>query len=167
MNQETQVAKRGRGRPRKDVTPEVAAQTEVPSAQRQRPRTRVGGFRDKLTVRGIDPNFKYRWVLDIDATGSQILSRQQQGYELVRVEEGLEIGEAYVFSTPDGDIYRVPGNKHGDFLYLMKIPIEWYREDQEAKQKDVSQTEDALYNPDHLQRDIRDGGMYGGLKIDH
>lgn len=142
--------KRGPGRPSKE--------------SRKRPeRVPVGGFRDKLTVQGRDPNFVYRWVLDMDATGSRVLNFLQGGYEFVKGDEVI-IGETYVFASPDyGSIIRRPGNKQGDYLYLMKIRKEYYEEDAKAKQDLVNQTEDALYSPDSLRGDRE--GVYGDIKI--
>ena len=128
-------------------------------------RVPVGGFRDKLTVQKKDPNKNYRWVVDTDHTGTRILQFIQGGYEFTPAES-VVVGQTYVFSAEQtGDIIRVPANKQGDYLYLMEIPKDIYDNDAKAKQQLVNQTEEALYNPEHLQQDIRDGGLYGGIKI--
>lgn len=146
--------KRGRGRPRKE------------SAADRHERVPVGGFRDKLTVQGTDPNFYYRWVLDIDATGSRILEHMQAGYVFASPDEGIKIGQTYVFSTPDyGDVLRRPANKQGDFLYLMKLPMEYRKEDLAAKAEQANQLEKALKKPSQLEKDMADGGVYGDIKI--
>lgn len=127
---------------------------------KKRGRVPVGGFRDKLTVKNTDPNFYYRWVLDIDATGARVLEFLQADYVFVEPKEVI-VGEAYVFSSPDyGDIIRRPGNKHGDYHYLMKLPKELREADVKAKQDHVDQIEEALSNPTSM-----DGEHYGKLKI--
>ena len=145
---EVTPVKRGRGRPKK-VDPSSQRQNRVP----------VGGFRDKLTVQNRDPNFYYRWVLDTDATGARILEHQHAGYVFVHANEGVEIGETYVFSTPDGDILRKPANKQGDYLYLMKLPMEFHEQDNEAKRQVVNKTEESLYPGEDTDE------RYGTLKI--
>jgi hypothetical protein len=60
------------------------------------------------------------------------------GYELVTKkmleEKNLEVGDDYVYNTADtGSLVRVPNGKQTDYLYLMRIPREWYEEDRKEK----------------------------------
>lgn len=151
--EETQQPKRGKGRPSKygRYRINVNRKNRVP----------VGGFRSILTVEGKDPDFHYYWEIDSSETGPNIMKRLRAGYEFVREEENVIVGEASVFqSEAVGSVYRVP-NGDGRYLFLMRIPMEWYKEDMEAIQQQVDQREEALYGPE-IQ------GEYGrSLSIDY
>ena len=120
------TAKRRTGRP------STEARLERPE------RVPVGGHRDKLTVQGQDANMAYRWVLDMDATGGNILKYMQGGWEFTPADQ-VVVGQTYVFSSEDyGAIVRKPANKQGDFYYLMNIPKELFDQDKAAKQEIVN-----------------------------
>lgn len=140
-----QPVKRGRGRPPKKTVdePSVTRENRVP----------VGGFRDILTVEGKDPAYHYRFVLGEDEKDMRIYSHQNAGYTFAKIEDGLKVGQSAVFKSDSvGSLIRVP-NKDGRWLYLMKIPVEWYEDDQRSKAHRVDETEKSL-------REI-DEGMYG------
>jgi len=91
-------------------------------------RTPVGGARDILTVANMDPNYVYRWVNDKDG---RITKFKEGGYEVVTsdtevgqdaVDRGSKLGSAITKSV-GGMTTAV----------LMRIPREWYDEDQTAK----------------------------------
>ena len=146
--------KRGRGRPRKvDIEAEknrVTKETRVP----------LGGFRNILTVENKDPNYHYFWAIDETEGGTAIARAQQAGYEFVRPEEGVVVGEASVFKTENvGSIIRVPAGG-GMFHYLMKMPMAFYEDDQRRHNERVDQTESALKN-----QGKNNPGFYGGVNI--
>ena len=113
----------------------------------QRPtRTAVADWRNVLTVEGKDPNFHYRWIMDKDEAGQRIYRFTQAGYELVQADTH-KVGDNFVYSSDrtEGSLLRVPADKEGNFLYLVRIKQEWYQEDQQAKQlKILSAEKDAL-----------------------
>ena len=102
-------------------------------------RTPVGGPRDILTVLDKDPNFSYRWVIDSPGRIQRFLDG---GYEVVQgnpevgqntVDRGSKLGSA---------VTKAGGS--GQTLLLMRIPKEWYDEDQVAKQKNIDELEASM-----------------------
>lgn len=158
--------KRGRGRPRKEVAAVVAEQVVV------RPkRTPVSGSRDVLAVqlrKDVRSRFSPRWVKDVDVNGSRVLRFLNAGYTFVRAEEVDSVGAESVQKASDvGNVIRVPAGKEYTasgapmYLYLMKIPKEFYEEDQSAKQQKISELEDQI-SDDFYETSGKRG--YGGLK---
>lgn len=113
----------------------------------------VGGARDVLTVAGKDPNYIYRWVLDVPG---RIQRYEDGGYECVR--EDLEIGSDTVDrSSQLGSVVT----KHGgglSKLVLMRISKEWYDEDQDAKQEAIDLLEATM------QAEAKEG-RYGSMSV--
>ena len=100
----------------------------------------VSGPRDYLAVRDQDPNYSYRWVNDVD---NRIERFKAGGYEVVAaptkvgqptVDAGSQIGSA-VTKSVGGKIMAV----------LMRIPKEWFDEDQQAKMAQVDSMEKAMH----------------------
>lgn len=109
-------------------------------------RVPMGTYRDILSVLGKDPDYHYRWVSDVSHRGNRILRLQMAGYELA-TSEGLTVGEPMVFKTQEGgSIVRQPDGKSGNYLYLMRIPREFYEEDDERKQQEISNVEQQMYS---------------------
>jgi len=153
--QEVGTVKRGRGRPRKD---DVSRAEDV--SGRPAKRVPVSGNRDILTVEGKDPAFSYRWILDGDESGQRIQKFQRAWWEFVRSDDGQHtVGQDMVYQTDNvGSIIRVPAGS-GKFYYLMRIPKEYYEEDQKAKQADITDREQAITQTDS------DNGQYGDIKL--
>lgn len=123
----------------------------------------VGGYRDKLTVRFNDTEheqkYQHRWVLDTTEQGPRIVQFKEAGYEFVPASE-VSVGQTHVYdSTDSGSIVRRPADGIGQHLYLMRQPMEFYLEDQEAKQKAVDDTEEGLKGHQGLE------GAYGEVKL--
>jgi hypothetical protein len=122
---------------------------------KERPtRTPVSGPRDVLTVADKDPNYVYRWVND---TVGRIDRYLAGGYEFV--QQAGEIGQKTVdrASRLGSVVTRsVGGTVTG---VLMRIPREWYDEDQEAKQDQIDSLEDSM-----RQEAMQD--RYGSLTIE-
>jgi len=122
-------------------------------------RTPLTGDRSQLEVRGKSPGWHYRWIRDTHEAGSEVLRYLNAGYEFVTDKEDVIIGENAVFkSSSIGTGIRVPAGRDGDWLYLVKIPQDWYDEDQKAKQRIVDKTEETITNPEIE-------GKYGSIKI--
>lgn len=111
----------------------------------------VGGPRDVLTVQNKDPNYVYRWVLDVPG---RIRRYEDGGYECVR--DDLQVGQKTVDSnTQLGSVVTKHGG--GDKkLILMRIPKKWYDEDQAAKAEKIDALEESM------QIEAKDG-RYGSL----
>lgn len=146
-----QPKKRGAGRPPKEGRYRLNVKRDT--------RIAVGGYRDILTLENTDPDYHYYWELDSSETGPTIHRRLLAGYSFVQDDEGVLVGQASVFkSEAVGSILRVP-NGDGRYLYLLKIPMEWYEEDREAIEQRINETEDAIRGPQ------LEGGYSAGISI--
>jgi hypothetical protein len=149
--------KRKVGRPRKD---ESRTQTNRP-----RQRVSVGGYRDKLSVHGMDPDYHYRWVLSSAEKSGRIMQLQSRGYEFASSSDH-SVGQNHVYKTEDGSsIIRIPADKEGGFLYLMRITKEWYEEDQQDKSKRILNTEYEAVRQYSTEENAEDAGVYGKFEI--
>ncbi len=121
----------------------------------------LGGFRDKLTVTNKDPNFHYFWELDLGERGTKIARALQAGYVFVKAEEEPQVGEAAIYVAEGlGNIIRVAAGG-GYYHYLLKIPKEWYKEDQDRIQERVNQTEQSM-----MGKPPQENFYGGGMSID-
>lgn len=129
-------------------------------------RVPVTGNRDILTVMGKDPDFEYRWVKDKSESGQRVFRFLQAAYEFVDASAAAQhgIGSTDVYSAGDvGTLIRKPAGD-GDFLYLMRIPKEFYDGDQAIKQQEIRDNERQLVR----ERDPEspsDDGQYGNIKL--
>lgn len=135
-------------------------------------RVPLTGHRDKLTVRGKDPEYQYRFVKDVCDTvtdnsgsiqlkpGNRILRFQAAGWEFVNSDD-VQVGAADVYKTENiGSIVRIPAGLN-EFLYLMRIRKDWYQEDQKTKEKELLDVEKELSGK------TTESGMYGSVSIDN
>lgn len=135
--------------------------TTVTRKARPLDRIPVGGRRDKLTVQGLDPAYSYRWVLDKDENGQRIFEFIEGGWDFVSAD-GLRVGQNYVYNSENvGSIVRRPGG-NGEWLYLMRIPKEYYEADQKVKEMDLKETEKQMARERNIEDD---DGQYGGGKV--
>lgn len=110
---------------------------ETKTAERRVKRVPVGGPRDILTVLDKDPNYVYRFVLE-DIPG-RVERFKLGGYEVVT--DDLEIGQRTVDRASKLGSAVTAHAGGGRKYVLMRIPREWYDEDQKAKQDKVDQLE--------------------------
>ena len=116
-------------------------------------RTSVGSARDILTVLNKDPNYEYRFVSDDPKRPGRIERLKELGYEMVT--DDLEVGQKAVDrNTKVGSVITRQGGG-GITLVLMRIPKEWYDEDQKDKQKKVDALQAAM------QADVKAGRIPG------
>lgn len=121
-------------------------------------RVPVNGARDILTVAQKDPNYEYRWVIDRPGRFAKFSAA---GWEVVT--DDLEVGQPTVDrgSKVGSAVTKLAGQ--GSTLVLHRIPIEWYNEDQLAKQINVDSLEASMQ--DDLRRNVIPGSTdpgYGG-----
>lgn len=116
---------------------------------KNRPKRQGLGSRARLTFKDLDPNFSYRIINDTD--GRLELARDA-GWEFVRSSENL--GEKRVSDSDNIDSRVSKHVGHGVRGYLMRIPIEDYREYQQEKRDKIDEIEKAI-TPD------RNKGQYG------
>ena len=153
-----ETQKKGPGRPRKD---ESRAEN---TGARPAKRVPISGFRDKLTVGGLDTdNFVYRWVSDSNEGGQRIMACNAAGYEFVTGSQGVTVGQGNVYKSENiGSTVRTPAG-NGDFLYLMRITKEFHDEDAKAKE-DINKTiEDGMKRSTGKTAGADD--LYGSVEI--
>lgn len=144
----------------KETTTAVKVKSEKKRVTRGT-RVPLGGFTGPLSLNKerLDPEMHYSWALDDAEDGSKIERRLQAGYEFCNPDENLVAGNSSVYkSVQAGSIVRVPAGQ-GKYHYLMKIPLEWYKDDQAQGQKRVDATENSLH--EQSKKD----GFFGELKI--
>jgi len=97
-----------------------------------------GDERDILSVIGKDEDYEYHWVLDRSEEGTRIMRFLSAEYEFVDANK-IVVGDTSVYShkSTGGSIVRVPANREGDWLYLMRIPKELHSEDRAMKARKV------------------------------
>lgn len=127
-------------------------QTEVREQKIRQSRVPVSGPRDILTVYGKDPNFQYRFVLD---DGNRIARFQRGGWEIVN--DDLEVGAPRVgVPASEGTPVKISSGA-GTTCYLMRIPMEFWKEDQAAKSEQILDMERAMMEL------TKQPGMYGEI----
>lgn len=126
------------------------------TATRQRPqRTPING-RNILTVLGKDPDFVYRIVNNV---GDRIEMFKEAGYELVPAKD-VKVGERRVDSaSPEGSFAQVSVDSQGTKAFVMRIPKEWYQEDQKLKQANVDELEKSIKNEALSKNELRSGSL--------
>jgi hypothetical protein len=131
-------------------------------------RVPVDGMRDIMTVHGKDSGFKYRWVTDTDERGSRIWKFKRGGWEFATLDghdEEIQVGQEAVYKSADeGNLVRLHTGE-GRFSYLMRIPKEYYDEDQIAKEERIQEQEDGIMGTQTSQGDANNG-QYGSVKFE-
>jgi hypothetical protein len=121
----------------------MRTRNEEKVAQERTKRTRMGR-RNVLTLTGItdQDEFHYHWFLDVNDRISQALDA---GYVLVQ-KGGISAGDRNAESARgDDSIMQKPSGNGRSMLFLMKIPIEFYKKDQNDKQADILSLETDLF----------------------
>jgi len=122
----------------------------------QRPkRASINGVRNVLTVSGKEPGYEYRIVNDI---GDRIAQFEESGYEIVN-DSNIRVGDRRIANpTKEGTPVQVSvgGGQKG---FLMRIPKEWYEENQKEGQALVDKTEAAM------KQDVKSAADYGRFDI--
>lgn len=127
--------------------------TQAPAKARVK-RTPVAN-RNILSVEGKDPNYVYRIVND---TGNRIETFKDAGYELVSAKD-VRVGDKRVNSaSPEGSNAQVFVGD-GQKAFVMRIPKEWYDEDQEAKQAHIKELERSMKQQALAQNELRQGKL--------
>jgi hypothetical protein len=120
-------------------------------------RVPVSSSRAPLVVKGLDTkNFSNRWVADIDDRITDFLNG---GYEFVPKNAIEQAGEATVDTSKGLDNRITKSGGRGVKLYLMRIPMNLFKEDQAAKEREIAKTVEAMKSPGK-------GSDYGQVKIE-
>ena len=149
-----------RGMVRKDRT-EGERPLEDERAVGRVKRVALGVTKNILGVYGKDDkHFHYRWIRDI---GSRIMMALQGGYTHCNKDE------VTVDSTSEVDLGDkcsiVSDRKNGEKSFLMKIPLEFYNEDQEAKEAGIRDSEEGLRGQAVGQSANGQTQAYGDIRI--
>lgn len=115
--------------------------------------------RDVMNVSDRDPDYHYRWVNDVEQ-GQRVMKFQKAGYEVV--QDKVAVGDPTVESKTDNTSSvntKYVGNNMK--AILMRIPKEWYEEDQAAKQAKVDESEYLM-----KQEQLRKYGELRNSKLD-
>lgn len=116
----------------------MATNTQVKKTPTRNKRTPFGYKVSKLDVAVEIPGYKLRWIND---ENGRIHEAQEGGYQFV---EPSEVGSA---NTEDTKEKRLVGKQQDGkplFAYLMKLPLEFYEEDQELRRSEQKQIDDAI-----------------------
>lgn len=111
-------------------------------ASRERKKRIPVSSRDRLVVRNKDPNYEYRIVND---EGDRIQRFIDAGYDFVDASESPISSQRIVGSEEGTKSMAQVGN--GRTAFLMRIPKEFYEEDQKAKMDELNAQESAIVNP--------------------
>jgi hypothetical protein len=130
----------------------------IAKAPRARPQRTSISTKNRLNVANKDPNYEYRIVNDVR---DRVAIFQENGWEVVpaadvkigdkRVENPGSVGSAATISV------GLVGEQAGQGV-VMRIPKDWYVEDQKAKDALVDATEQSM-KQEALE------GTYGKLEI--
>lgn len=116
------------------------------------------GQRNRLTVKGKDPNYHYRIVNEID---DNVERMKELGYELVPADS-VQVGDKRVNAPATMGSYKQLSVGQGTKAAVMRIKKDWFEEDQAAKQTHIAELErstkekalsNATYGELNLSRD--------------
>jgi hypothetical protein len=107
-----------------------------------RPKRTPLGQRNRLSFGDQDPNYVYRVINDQD---ERLKQAQEAGYEFVISNERLGDKRVAEAGAVDSRVSKPVGN--GTRGFLMRIPKEFYTEDQEAKMGKIAEIEKS-FKPD-------------------
>lgn len=110
--------------------------------------------RNRLTVKGKDPNYEYRIVNETEDRINDFLER---GWEF-DTNEDVRVGDSRIDDTSSLGRVRQISVGGGIKAVLMRIKKDWFDEDQKAKQEYVKKTEEAM-------RSNPNDGTYGKVDL--
>lgn len=120
-----------------------------------RPKRTPVGARNRLTVSNKEAGYTYRFVNDED---DRVELFKENGWEIAPAKD-VQIGQGrrVDVASPEGtaSVISVGG---GQRAALMRIPNEWYEQDQKDKQAEISRLEQTM-------KEDATKGNYGKLEI--
>lgn len=116
-------------------------------------RTPING-RNVLSATGLEPGFKYRFVND---TGDRVETFKERGWELVDTTS-VKLGDRRVeLGSVLGSKAQVSVDKSGTKAFLMRIPEDWYAEDQAEKARSIAEQELAMKQQALANNELKTG----------
>ena len=147
---------------------EVQVRSSVDRGERSR-RGVFNGTKGKLTVFGDIPGYHMHIINDVPGRIEEALSA---GYEFVSPSEiGGTVSNVVSGNTDLGDKVRfLVGRAEGDglYAYLMKIPQDWYEEDQQELQTVNDRVDTAIRSGKNTKDGASSDGFYvpkGGISL--
>jgi hypothetical protein len=125
----------------------------VKTPERRVKRTPVGQ-RNRLAVKGKDPNYEYRIVNDTDDRVNELLDQDWE----IDLSEEIRVGDGRIDDIGKLGKARVLSVGGGIKAVVMRKRKDWFDEDQAAKQEYVTKTEKAM-RPDPSE------GTYGEIAV--
>lgn len=134
---------------------EPIATTPVAKFAEKKKRVPVG-LRDPMALsQDLDPNFEYRFVRN---TPGRVQKFEEGGYEMVTGD--ARIGDPNIAKASNmGSAFSIASGDNADRVYLMRIPKQFYQEDQAAKAAKLDETEQ------QLKQRPKDQGLEGEIKL--
>lgn len=118
-------------------------------------RTPING-RNVLNASGKEPGFKYRFVNDM---GDRVESFKERGWELVD-STAVKLGDRRVdLGSVLGSKAQVSVDKSGTKAFLMRIPEDWYEEDQAEKARSIAEQELAMKQQALANNELKTGKL--------
>lgn len=112
----------------------------------ERPKRVPLAGRSRLSVRNQDPNYVYRIVnTNLDSDPDRVEALKEAGYEIVPNQKAGEVGDKRVDNTSALGSVKEISVGGGTKAVVMRIPKEFYQEDQAAKQAEIKKTEDSAH----------------------
>ncbi len=128
----------------------------TPSVASARPQRASLGKRDRLSIKNKEEGFVYRIVNDVDDRVEQL---KGVGYEICTNEHVGAIGNKRVDNTSSVGSAAHFSVGQGTKAVVMRIPKDWYDEDQRAKQQELDAVEATM------KSDARRAADYGKLEV--
>lgn len=124
----------------------------------ERPRRVTLGERSRISIANRDPNFQYRLVnCNLESDPDRVQRLLDIGYEIVPSKTAGKTGDAKVDNpSAVGSAGEVSVGK-GDKAVWMRIPKDWFSEDQAEKQREVNSLEQRVKN--------KEGADYGSVEM--
>jgi hypothetical protein len=131
--------------------------TRQEQIEKQKPKRVPLGRRNILTVSGLKDteDFHYHWFND---SGDRLWKCLEAGYAFVN-RSGLSAGDTTVESARGTDSLMKKGVGGGFTAFLMRIPMEIYKEDQARKQEEVDAIETEMKRASKVE------GSYGKITV--
>jgi len=128
----------------------------TPSVASARPQRASLGKRDRLAIKNKEDGFIYRIVNDVD---DRVELLKGIGYEVCTTEQVGAVGNKRVDNTSSVGSAAHFSVGQGTKAVIMRIPDDWYKDDQRAKQAEIDAIEATM------KSDARRAADYGKLEV--
>lgn len=131
------------------------AEKSTPAQRGRTKRTPING-RNILSVSNKEAGYEYRFVNDV---GDRVEIFKERGWELVDSKD-VRIGDRRVESASSlGSKAQASVDKQGTKAFLMRIPRDWYEEDQAEKARAIAEQELSMKQQALSNNELRTGKL--------